>query len=83
MKSKTVAPIADNIHKVERLNRIVQSIRYASNDLQQNLSDLMVTPNWVKNKEWFLEDLIEDINFDINRIIDNANKIKEILPDED
>lgn len=80
---KTVAPIADNPHKIERLDKIVQSIRYASNDLQENLSDLMVIPAWVDDEEWFLKDLIEDINFDINRIIDNANKIKEILPDED
>ena len=83
VKLKTVVPIADNPHKIERLDKIVQNIRYASNDLQRNLSNLMVIPAWVDDDEWFLEDLIEDINFDINRIIDNANKIKEILPDED
>lgn len=83
MKLKTVAPIADNPHKIERLDKIVQDIRYASDDLQQNLSDLMFIPAWVNNEEWFLEDLIEDINFDINRIIDNVNMMKEILPDED
>lgn len=83
MTLKTVAPIADNPHKIEILDKIVQDIRYASDDLQQNLSDLMFIPAWVNNEEWFLEDLIEDINFDINRIIDNVNMMKEILPDED
>ena len=83
MKLKTVAPIADNPHKIGRLYQIIQNIRYASNDLQQNLLDFMVIPAWVDDEEEFLEDLIDDANFDINRIIDNVNKIKEALPDED
>lgn len=83
VKLKTVAPIADNPHKIERLDKIVQDIRSTSHYLQQNLFDLMFIPAWVDDEEEFLEGLIEDANFDINRIIDNANKIKEILPDED
>ena len=80
---KTVAPISGDPHKIERLDKIAENILYASNNLQPHLFDLMVIPTWVVDKEEFLEGLIEDINFDINRIIDNANKIKEILPDED
>lgn len=83
MKWKTVAPIIDDIHIVGRLYQIAEGISYASTNLQQNLSDLIVIPAWVDNEESFLEDLIEDINFNVNRIIDNANKIEEALPDED
>lgn len=83
MKLKTVAPIVDNPHKVERLNQIVQNIRYASGSLQRKIFLLMVLTDQVEEEEEFLEGLIEDVNFDINRIIDNANKMKEALPDED
>lgn len=83
MKLKTVAPIADNPHKIERLDGIAENIRCASNYLQQKLFDLMVIPAWVDDEEEFPEDLIYYTNFDINRIIDNVNEIKEILPDED
>lgn len=83
VKLKTVVPIVDNLYEIERLDKIVQDIRSTSHYLQQNLFDLMFIPDWVDDEEEFLEDLIEYANSDLNRIIDNVNKIKEILPDED
>lgn len=80
---KTVAPIFGDPHKIGRLGQILENISYTSNGLRKNLFDFMAIPDWVDDEEEFLEDLIEYANSDLNRIIDNVNKIKEILPDGD
>lgn len=83
MTSKTILPLADSPDQIEFISQLVDNLWIFIDDLDDDLRNLRLSLGRYDKREDAMIELVRDINFNLNQIIDNVNDVKESLPDED
>ena len=83
MTSKTILPLANDPEQIKAISQSVHKLWIFIDDLDNDLYNLRLSLGRYDKGEDAMIELVREIDFNLNRIINNLNDVKESLPDED